>query len=194
MALLDWIAGPKLPKPLPKGTVDRPSHYPDWKALIEASQLWPLRRPGHRGRVLIATNVGGHAPASMFEATVAAALALRDAEVEIVLCDGILAGCLKAELVGGLKPEALVDRKMPETLCPGCLNDGRAMFEPLGLKVRYLSELVTDRDLAELEALAVSGAETALRDALFGLVDRLRGVDPVVVAPPPAARKRGARG
>lgn len=164
MALLDWIAGPRLPKPLPKGPVDRPSHYPDWKALIEASQLWPLRRPGHRGRVLVATNVGGHAPASMFEATMAAALSLRDAEVEIVLCDGLLAGCLKAELVGGVQPDVLVERRLPQTLCPGCLNDGRAMFEPLGLKVRFLSEFVTDRDRRAAARIAAEAPASGMAD------------------------------
>ncbi len=160
---LDWIAGPKLPRPLAKDPVERPAAYPDWQALTQASQLWPLRRPGHRGRVLIATNIGGHAPAAMFESTLAAALALRDAEVEIVLCDGVLAGCLKAEFGGGVAPEVLVDRKLPQTLCPGCLGDGRAMFEPLGLKVHYLSELVSERERKAAAKLAaeVPAAEIA---------------------------------
>ena len=92
--------------------------------------------------------------------------------------------------VTGLRPgekltEELVDVNEVQTPCAPGVNQA-AVVGP--------AELVTDRDLAELEALAVAGSETALRDALFSLVDRLRGVDPVVVAPPPAARKRGARG
>jgi hypothetical protein len=161
---LGWITGPKLPKPVANsGPVERPAEYPDWGALTADSQLWPLRRPGNRGRVLIATNIGGHAPAAMFESTLAAALAIRDADVEIVLCDGVLPACLKAEYGAGHAPEILIDRKLPESLCPGCLGAGRAMFEPLGLKVHYLSELVTGAERKTVAKLAcqVSAGEIA---------------------------------
>ena len=56
-----------------------PKGFPDWAALVGASTAWSSRRPGRRGRVLIATNIGGHGPATVLESTLAAALALRDA-------------------------------------------------------------------------------------------------------------------
>ena len=105
-----------------------------------ARRSWGGRQPGRRGRVLIATNIGGHGPVSMMESMLAAALAVRDADVEIVLCDGILPGCLRAEHSDLPDPAVLAERKLSETLCPSCFWRGRSMFEPLGLKIHYLSE------------------------------------------------------
>jgi hypothetical protein len=105
--------------------------------------------------VLIASNIGGHGPVSMMESTLAAALAVRDADVEIVLCDGILPGCLK---VGhsDVDPSVLVERKLVEKVCPSCLWRGRSMFEPLGLKVHFLSDLVTDAEREEARSISAT--------------------------------------
>ncbi len=135
------------PSPLPKG-------FPDWGALTAASAAWPRRRPGRRGRVLIASNIGGHGPVSVMESTLAAALALRDADVEIVLCDAALPACLRAEYSDLPDDTVLTERRLPKTFCPTCQSRGLAMFEPLGLKVHRLSELITDEDRDEARRLA----------------------------------------
>jgi hypothetical protein len=141
-------APPKPPSPaLPKG-------FPDWAGLTGSSAAWKGRRPGHRGRVLIATNIGGHGPASMLESTLAAALALRDAEVEIVLCDAALPACLRAEYSDLPDDSVLTDRRLDRTFCPTCMQRGQAMFVPLGLRVRRLSDLITDDDRAEARRIA----------------------------------------
>jgi hypothetical protein len=127
----------KPPRGLPKG-------YPDWRGLTAKSRAWSARQPGRRGRVLIATNIGGHGPVTMTESMFAAALALRDADVEMVLCDGILPGCLQAEHGRIPDPAVLIERRLPEAICPSCLGRGRAVLEPLGLKVHFLGNLVTD--------------------------------------------------
>ena len=131
-----------------------PKGFPDWAGLTGSSRAWAERRPGRRGRVLIATNIGGHGPVGVFESTLAAALALRDAEVEIVLCDAALPACLKAEFADLPDDTILTERRLPQTFCPSCMSRGRAMFEPLGLKVRWLSELITDDDRAEARHIA----------------------------------------
>jgi hypothetical protein len=143
------------PKPAPK-SASLPEGWPDWAALTAASQAWPGRTPGRRGRVLIASNIGGHGPVSVMESTLAAALALRDAEVEIVLCDAALPACLRAEYSDLPDDTVLTERRLPQTFCPTCMGRGRAMFEPLGLKVRYLSELITEDDRAEAQRIAQS--------------------------------------
>ena len=131
-----------------------PKGFPDWAALIAAGEAWGRRQPGRRGRVLIATNIGGHGPVSVLESTLAAALSLRDAEVEIVLCDAALPGCLRAEFSDLPDDTVVTDRRLPQTFCPTCMSRGRSMFEPLGLKVHYLSELITAEDRAAAQALA----------------------------------------
>ena len=149
----------ELPAPPPPQSPSRPAAglpkgFPDWAGLTASSQAWAERQPGRRGRVLIATNIGGHGPVGVFESTLAAALALRDAEVEIVLCDAALPACLKAEYADLPDDTILTERRLPQTFCPSCMSRGRAMFEPLGLKVRWLSELITDDDRAEAGRIA----------------------------------------
>ena len=141
------------PAKIPKAAV-LPKGFPDWGRLTSDSALWTRRQPGRRGRVLIATNIGGHGPVSVFESTLAAALALRDADVEIVLCDAALPACLRAEYADLPDDTILTERRLPQTFCPTCMSRGRAMFEPLGLKVRYLSELIDEADRAEARRIA----------------------------------------
>jgi hypothetical protein len=142
--------GPAAAKPAPS----LPKGFPDWGLLSSASKAWGKRKPGQRGRVLIATNIGGHGPVGVFESTLAAALTLRDAEVEIVLCDAALPACLKAEFADLPDDTILTERRLPQTFCPSCMSRGKAMFEPLGLKVHRLSELITEEDRAEALRIA----------------------------------------
>ena len=100
--------------PLARKAMPRPKGFPDWGKLTSRGRSWAGRQPGRRGRVLIATNIGGHGPVSMMESMLAAALAVRDADVEIVLCDGILPGCLSAEHSDLPDPAVLADRKLPK--------------------------------------------------------------------------------
>ena len=148
------------------GKAGPPLGFPDWAALTASSAAWPARRPGRRGKVLIATNIGGHGPVGVMESTLAAALALRDAEVEIVLCDAALPACLRAEYSDLPDDTILTQRRLPTTFCPTCQKHGRAMFEPLGLKIRFLSELITDADRQE----ALDIAETTPASAIQGFV------------------------
>ena len=141
------------PVKTPKSAV-LPKGFPDWGQLTADSALWAKRRPGRRGRVLIATNIGGHGPVSVLESTLAAALALRDAEVEIVLCDAALPACLRAEYADLPDDSILTERRLPQTFCPTCMSRGRTMFEPLGLKVRFLSELITEEDRGDARRIA----------------------------------------
>src|SRR4051812_11171381 len=125
---------PQAPEPPRPAAPRLPKGFPDWAALTAASSAWSRRQPGRRGKVLIATNIGGHGPVSVMESTLAAALALRDAEVEIVLCDMALPACLRAEYSDLPDDAVITEGRLPTTFCPSCLGNGRAMFEPLGLK------------------------------------------------------------
>ena len=165
-----WRPGKSRPDPAPASLsaparpASLPEGFPDWAELTSGSQAWSRRRPGRRGRVLIASNIGGHGPVSVLESTLAAALALRDAEVEIVLCDAALPACLRAEYSDLPDDTVLTERRLPKTFCPTCMSRGRAMFEPLGLKVHYLSELITDQDREEARRIADSLPAAELDD------------------------------
>jgi hypothetical protein len=158
-----WQARPK-PAPAAPPPIKLPAGFPDWAALTAESEAWKRRRPGRRGRVLIATNIGGHGPVSVTESVMAAALALRDAEVEIVLCDAALPACLQAEYAQTPDDSVLTERRLAETVCPTCIGRGRRMFEPLGLKLHLLSELITEADRADARRIA----ETLPADEIEG--------------------------
>ena len=144
---------PSSPAPAPAQPT-LPKGFPDWARLVGASRAWPQRRPGRRGKVLIATNIGGHGPVSVLESTLAAALALRDAEVEIVLCDAALPACLRAEYSDLPDDTVITQGRLPQTFCPTCWGRGQAMFDPLGLKVHRLSALITEADRAEARRIS----------------------------------------
>ena len=114
--------------------------------------------------MLIATNIGGHGPVGVMESTLAAALALRDAEIEIVLCDAALPACLRAEYSDLPDDTILTQRRLPTTFCPTGQKHGRAIFEPLGLKIRFLSELITDADRQEALDIAETTPASAIQD------------------------------
>jgi glycosyltransferase involved in cell wall biosynthesis len=145
----------------------QPPGFPDWSALTAGSAVWRARQPGRRGRALIASNIGGHGPVSMMESMLAAALAVRDMDVEIVLCDGILPGCLRAEHSELPDPQVIIDKRLAETICGDCIWRGRSMFEPLGLKVHYLSEHVSDAERAEAAAIAAAVPATEIATYSF---------------------------
>lgn len=149
-------SAPPIPPAVP---VDPDAGRPDWAAWTAASAAWRDRRPNGRDRVLVATNIGGHGPVGAMESTLAAALALRSAEVEIVLCDGVLPGCLQLEHVVLPDPTVVTERRLPERACPACRRRGEAVFAGLGLTIRRLSDWIGDADRAEAARIA---AETPL--------------------------------
>ncbi len=140
---------PREPPALPKG-------FPDWDDLTGRSELWRAPKPGRRGKVLIATNIGGHGPVSVMESTLAAALALRGAEVEIVLCDAALPACLRAEYADYPDDTVLTDRRLDRVFCPTCRQRGQSMFAPLGLKIHDLSSLISDVQRQDARRLSES--------------------------------------
>src|SRR4051794_4394109 len=70
--------------------------YPDWRGIQSNGLTLSDARTQSRGgqRVLIATSVGSHLPGTSLESVLGAALALRGAEPEVLLCDGVLSACL----------------------------------------------------------------------------------------------------
>ena len=127
----------------------RPDNLPDWQALFATEpDLWKrsLAAAGRGVPVLVASNVGGHGPVSVMESMLATALTLRGAKVHMLLCDGALPACMRAQLDANVKPDAIIDRKIGETLCPGCFGRGNRVYEQLGLPVHKLSELVTEEE------------------------------------------------
>lgn len=125
--------------------------YPDWPAII-GGDAEVLKRgasaPPPRTRVLIATSIGSHLPAMHVETVLAAALSMRGAEIEVLLCDEILPGCQICEPRLFPNPEHFVAHGPQRDLCGQCYSAGRRVYESLGMKVHAYSDTLTEADHA----------------------------------------------
>lgn len=112
-------------------------------------------------RVLVATSVGGHLTGLTLESALAAALAVRGADVEALLCDAALPACLECTVVRLGAGGEMADHGPRRMLCPGCFRTGQVTYGELGVPVqRYSSWLgQADRDRARQLARETPAAE-----------------------------------
>jgi hypothetical protein len=176
-ALLQRALRPDSPVRIAKRRVERKLRalgpgYPEWRRIIGASaDLWNAAtapRPG-KPRVLIATNVGSHLPATSLESVLAAALTLRGAEVDILLCDELLPACLAADATWYSDTARFARRGPQADLCADCYRPGERMYRSMGLRVHRLSELLGPADrtrAAEFAGAALSAPAAARLDGL----------------------------
>jgi len=162
-----------LPEILPEPSVlhfQTSTGFPDWSALIEADKLlWNARKnaPRKRPKVLIATNVGGHGPVCVVESMLAAALALRGADVHVLLCDAALPGCLQAQIGLVKDPSVLAEYRLPEALCGRCQAQGEEVFSPLQTSMHRLGEQITAEERAEARRMANECPASTIKEMRF---------------------------
>ena len=95
-------------------------------------------------RFLFWRGVGKVQPSVGSELAIAAALKMRGAEVEHILCDGVLSGCFPRTAEQNIPLE-----KWPEA-CPECINNGCEMARRFGIASRRHSEFLSEAVLREL--------------------------------------------
>jgi hypothetical protein len=146
---------------------------PDWEALLATSgTLWAdARARATTGpRVLIATNVSGHSPATVAESLLAVALTLRGAQVETLVCDQVMPACLRAQNDNVPDPGVIERYELPKALCVGCSPIGEYVYGPLNLPYHRFSEFLSAKAAAHARAVANS---TPLADIQTLQVDGL---------------------
>ncbi len=140
----------------------RRSALPDWRALIGAEWgEWEAAREAARGgpKVLVATSVGAHTAGAILESALAIALALRGAEVHVLLCDGVLPACLDCTYKWYADGDEFAALGPQARLCPTCFAPAEEMFRALGLRVHRYGELV---DAEARRAAAAAAADVPL--------------------------------
>ena len=155
---------------------------PVWRKLrVGHEQRWRAAlREAARPRVLIATNLGLHFTAGTIDSLMAHALTLRGAQVEVLLCDGILPACQVVEKT--LAPNIVrYAKKGPQPdFCNVCRERGTSVYDDTGIRCRSISEWLTDRDMVEADVFAedvlsgAAGPENADRLAEHALAGALR--------------------
>jgi hypothetical protein len=143
-----------------------PGAFPDWRGILRSDpQRWAqaLAAAGSAGRVLIATSLGGHRGATTVEGLLAAALTLRGARVEALLCDRDLPACQLCEYVLLERPQRFAERG-PGPICRRCFGPARAMYQRLGVPVHRYGELLEAAERVDLEAIAAGLTATQIPD------------------------------
>lgn len=148
--------------------------YPDWREVIAADPGgWEeaLRAAASGRRVLVATSIGSHLPAMQMETMLAAALTLRGAKVEVLLCDAVLPGCQICEPRLFPDPKRFVDHGPQRDMCGDCFKPGKCVYEELGLTVRRYSDQLDAEDRALADRIA---RETPFADIEAFTLDGLK--------------------
>jgi hypothetical protein len=131
-------------------------YLPDWARWIEQDRaLWnDSRRRAARGpTVLLATSMGGFAPATIIESLLGVCLTLRGARVRFLLCDERLPACLQTHLMPP-DPGILARYELKTALCDSCYATGSTFYASHGLPVSRYGEFVSRRELLEARTLA----------------------------------------
>lgn len=128
-----------------RGRRAKTNGYPRWTQMLGkdyASYKAHLGAVGSGPRVLIATSVGGHLAGTSLESLLGAALTVRGAQVDVLLCDAALPACLHCDVTWYPRQEQFVKHGPSKDLCHHCFEPAAAMYTELGLPVLRYSEFL----------------------------------------------------
>ncbi len=123
---------------------------PGWEAILRRdAAAWGAALERARGgpKVLLATSLGAYWAGTTLESLLAVALTLRGVDVRVLLCDGLLPACQLCEARAFSSIERFADRGPQASLCAGCFDPGRKVFEGLGLKVHRFAQYLTGEEV-----------------------------------------------
>lgn len=149
------------------GREARTDGHPDWPAMLGPDlDHWMLARASAAGaRVLIATDVGLHFGASRLDSLLAVALTLRGAQVDVLLCDGVLPACMAGDISWFPDTARFVEHGPQADFCRICFPPAAAAWARLGITPQRLGDLIeeADRPAAVAWADGFGGDVAALR-------------------------------
>jgi hypothetical protein len=122
---------------------------PVWRKIVH-SPSFPI--PNKNAiKVLIASSTGSHWAMTGFESVLGAALKLRGASVEALLCDGMLPACQECDV--RLFPDNRLVEEGTAPLCRTCFTPAEKMFSELGIVVRRYSAFFCTDEKQDIDAL-----------------------------------------
>ena len=133
--------------------------HPDWRALLGNDfGSWKRSIPvaGPKPRILLATSVGGHVGAATLDSLLALALALRGANVDVLLCDEVLPACEQCTVVRFSSAADFVKNGPQKDICRACFSQAERMFRSLGVSVYRYSQFLTPEDFARAADISKS--------------------------------------
>jgi hypothetical protein len=139
----------------------------NWLALINNSNsLWKnlIENSINKKQILIATSVGYNMSATTVESLLAVALTLRNAHVDILLCDAALPACMACEISLYRKKHLNNDTSLSKKLCKTCKSAGYNAFNPLGLPIINYSDFVNKGDIEKVYNIITSIENPNIQD------------------------------
>lgn len=135
----------------------RSDAYPDWQPLLDKDgHRWSSARlQAQTGpRILMASSVGAHTTVVTLESIIAAALTLRGANVDVLLCDEALPVCIDCSVSAYGDVARFVKEGPARDLCRDCRWPAERVYKALGLTVHRYGEWLTPSDREEARATA----------------------------------------
>lgn len=131
---------------------------PAFDAMIQANEeTWraALALPD-RTPVLVATSTGGHHAVIPVEGMLCAALTLRGAAPQVLLCDGALPACQECDIFRYPDVADFVGTGPQPDRCEQCFSEAAAMYAGIGVPVLRYSQFITDAHRSEAREIAAS--------------------------------------
>jgi hypothetical protein len=126
-------------------------HHVNWSRILAGEdRLCPPA--GYDGepnqKVLIPTSVGSWVGCVHVESMLAVALTLRNTQVELMLCDGVLPACLACEYGYLGKLNAKNKTRLSRSFCRTCFSPAYRVYQQLGMKTHRFSDWITPREIS----------------------------------------------
>lgn len=129
--------------------------YPRWPSILHLD--WTAWRSALRDadgpRVLVATSVGAFLPGNTLESVLSVALTLRNAGVEVLLCDESLPACLDCHTLWFPKTRDFLKKGPQGRLCGSCYPPSKRMYQDLGLHVEGMGAWILPSDRKDVSDL-----------------------------------------
>ncbi len=100
--------------------------------------------------------MGGHVACATLEGVLAVALALRQADVHVLLCDGVLPACLQCAYSNYPDFERFAETGPQIDRCEDCFEPARRMYDVPGLTLHCYGDFLCAENRAEAKRLASS--------------------------------------
>tara|TARA_B100000242_G_scaffold289410_2_gene259197 strand:- start:196 stop:1860 length:1665 start_codon:yes stop_codon:yes gene_type:complete len=116
-------------------------------------------------KILIATSSGGLYPQLIFESILGIALDFKGADVEFLLCDGILPACIMCTTVN-ISEEELI-KNGPKSLCSNCYFDGYNYLKKSNIKINKLSNFLLNNDKIKAKKICKRIKSKKIKNFIF---------------------------
>lgn len=135
----------------------RANNLVNWKRLIHSSERYKVDNPVKN--VLLATSLGDYEMGVLLESTLSYSLTIRNAKVDVLLCDRALPACQSTK-IQIIEPAELV-KFGPVKRCDNCVQFGKHIFTGLDIDLLYYSEFISPDECREAEQISI---EIAIKD------------------------------